>query len=238
MVQHMPPEELLLDYAAGSLPEPLALLVATQMTLSPETRAEVRALESLGGALLEETEPAEMAPHALDSVLARLDEKPRAASVAAGRRAGKAGDAVAEAGSSVGTSSVDDETARLLPAPLRVYLEGRVSDLPWRQRGGQVAECELLPDHAGYRTRLIRIKAGAGVPAHTHAGREYTLVLDGSFSDETGRYARGDVAVADDEVDHQPIAGPERDCICLAVTDAPLKMTGPVGRFLNFFVDM
>ncbi len=63
-------------------------------------------------------------------------------------------------------------------------------------------------------------------------------MLEGSFTDETGRYARGDVSVADPEVTHQPVAGRECDCICLAVTDAPLKMTGPLGRILNYFVDM
>jgi putative transcriptional regulator len=90
----------------------------------------------------------------------------------------------------------------------------------------------------GYRTRLLWIKAGAKVPTHTHGGREYTLVLQGSFSDESGRFGRGDVEVADAEVTHKPVAGSECDCICLAVTDAPLRMTGPIGRILNYFIDM
>ncbi|NIR59520.1 MAG: anti-sigma factor, partial [Gammaproteobacteria bacterium] len=38
-----------------------------------------------------------------------------------------------------------------------------------------MAEFDLLPDVPGYKTRLLRISAGARVPQHTHGGAEYTL---------------------------------------------------------------
>jgi len=228
MVQHRPPEELLLDYAAGNLPEPLSLLVAAHLTVCPESRREVRELENVGGALLEKIEPAEMSDAALDAVLARLDETPAAGTHRPRRHAARR----------VDHGQAPTAGGAVLPAPLRSVAGEDITALPWRERGGSVAEVELLRDYPGYRTRLLRIRAGAGVPAHTHEGREFTLVLDGSFSDHTGRYARGDVAVADSEVTHHPVAGKERDCICLAVTDAPLKMTGPLGRILNYFIDM
>jgi putative transcriptional regulator len=37
-------------------------------------------------------------------------------------------------------------------------------------------------------------------------------------------------------VDHRPVAGRSGDCICLAVTDAPLRLTGPIGRLFRPFV--
>jgi len=229
MVQHLPPEELLLDYATGTLAEPLSLLVATHVTLSPESRRQVREFESIGGALLESVEPAEMAPGALDAALAEIDAAPDAGGDEAAGPAERprAADASGPSG-----------TAASVPTPLRTYVQRNFDALPWRERGSNVAEFDLLPDYPGYKTRLLRIRAGAKVPQHTHAGGEYTLVLEGSFTDETGRFARGDVAVADADVTHQPVAGSEGDCICLAVTDAPLKMTGPLGRILNYFVDM
>jgi len=55
-------------------------------------------------------------------------------------------------------------------------------------------------------------------------------VLAGSFSDEQGRFARGDLEEADEDLQHQPVAGSEEDCICLAVTDAPLRFSS---RFLR-----
>jgi putative transcriptional regulator len=74
------------------------------------------------------------------------------------------------------------------------------------------------------------------MPTHTHDGSELTLVLAGGFSDESGHFVRGDVAEADPSINHQPVADPGEDCLCLAVTDAPIRLTGPFGRLLNPFL--
>lgn len=236
MARHLPPEEMLLEYAAGTLPEPLALLVASHLTLAPESRREVLVLEDVGGAMLEDLEPAELSSGALDAMLARLDEEDR------GGDGGEVCAANASARTAVTAGKPRPYRAResgiILPAPLRAYIDCDSDRLPWRERSSTVAEYEVLPGYPDFRTRLLRIRAGAKVPSHTHEGREYTLVLDGSFSDEGGRFERGDVEVADGEVTHTPVAGRERDCFCLAVTDAPLRLTGPFGRFLNYFVDL
>ena len=36
--------------------------------------------------------------------------------------------------------------------------------------------------------KLIKMDPGASVPMHSHGGKEYTLVLNGSFCDEYGKY--------------------------------------------------
>ena len=120
-----------------------------------------------------------------------------------------------------------------VPAPLRDYLPGDLKSLKWKKRGA-FGEVALLPEFSGYKTRLMRIKGGTTLPRHTHEGRELTLVLSGGFSDSAGHYLPGDLALADTSVDHQPIADPGEDCLCLAVTDAPLRLTGAVGRHFNF----
>ena len=79
----------------------------------------------------------------------------------------------------------------------------------------------------------MRIKAGTAMPLHSHDGHELTLVLAGGFSDDDKHFLPGDVAVADASVNHRPVADPGEDCLCLAVTDAPLRLTGPFGRLLN-----
>jgi putative transcriptional regulator len=33
-----------------------------------------------------------------------------------------------------------------------------------------------------------------------------------------------------------PTADDDGDCVCLAVTDAPLRLTGPIGRLFNPFI--
>jgi putative transcriptional regulator len=71
------------------------------------------------------------------------------------------------------------------------------------------------------------------VPEHTHDGRELTLVLAGSFRDGKDVFARGDIEEADDTLLHQPVATEEEDCICLAVTEAPLKFTSWIVRLIQ-----
>jgi putative transcriptional regulator len=58
-------------------------------------------------------------------------------------------------------------------------------------------------------------------------------VLSGSFNDGELLFARGDIEEADPSVEHQPLATPEQDCICLAVTDAPLRFRSWFMRLLQ-----
>ena len=112
---------------------------------------------------------------------------------------------------------------------------GRSNSLRWRHYG-TAAEAEIPIRAPGYRTTLVRVRAGRMVPRHTHEGNELTVVLEGAFHDEAGHYRRGDLAIADSSVDHRPMADDGQDCLCLAVTDAPLRLTGRFGRLLNPFV--
>lgn len=73
------------------------------------------------------------------------------------------------------------------------------------------------------------------MPDHGHKGREMTLVLQGAFSDADGRYGRGDVEIADDAVQHTPVAEAGQDCICLAATEAPLRFRSLIPRLVQPF---
>ena len=64
-------------------------------------------------------------------------------------------------------------------------------------------------------------------------GNELTLVLAGGFTDGADHFLRGDVATADSHVDHRPVADADEDCYCLAVHDAPLRLTGSFAGVLN-----
>lgn len=218
MAQHHPNDGLLIAYAAGSLEEPLALLVATHLALCPDCRASVEGYEAIGGILLDDLEPEAVSDQALEQLFDQLDQ---------------VGGEPAPTGDSKGRRR--PARASDIPQPLRGYLGPDLESLSWRGLGS-VLETELLPGFAGYKTQLMRIKPGTAVPQHTHEGSEVTLVLQGGFSDASGHYERGDVAFADRSVTHQPVADPGGDCLCLAVTDAPLKLTGPIGRFLNPFL--
>ena len=104
-----------------------------------------------------------------------------------------------------------------------------------KSRGRGVKEARIDIGDGSVRASAPDLPRGS-MPQHTHDGVESTIVLKGAFSDETGRYARGDVAIATADHDHAPVADASEECICFAVIDGPLRLTGPIGRVLNLFV--
>jgi putative transcriptional regulator len=108
--------------------------------------------------------------------------------------------------------------------------------LPWHGFTKNIQQFDLPFGDNQYSARFYKIKAGKELPQHTHKGNEYTMVMDGAFSDEAGSYYTGDFILADTQTHHQPKAHADSDCICFAVQDAPLKFTGFWGRMLNPFI--
>ncbi|WP_158043489.1 ChrR family anti-sigma-E factor [Skermanella pratensis] len=220
---HHPDDALLAGYAAGTLDEVTGLVVATHLALCPACRNAVALFEAVGGALLDDVEPAPMAPDALPAVMARLDRED-----AGGRL--PAADARPDGA---------PESVPALPRPLRDYVGGDLDAVRWKRliRGVDLYDIPVGSTGGGrIKARLMRIKGGVAVPQHTHEGIELTLVLAGGFSDASGHYRRGDLACSDAEVDHRPVADEGADCVCVTLTDAPLRLTGPLMRLLNPFV--
>jgi len=207
-------DEWLVDYAAGAAPEPVALLVATHLAYCPACRAVHGKLEAVGGALLNEIAPAALSDGAWARVEALLDARPQPAATAA-------------------AASNDDG----VPTPLRRYAPQGLAALRWSRIGLSTA-VSALPCQAsgGYKAWMLKIGPQRAFPHHAHRGEELLLVLKGSFDDETGHYGIGDVAIYDETVAHRPVASPEGECICLAVSSAPIRMTGFFTRLLNPFL--
>lgn len=208
MSRHSAPDELLLDYAAGVLPEGPALAVALHVALDPEARRAVRRLRGLGGAMLESEAGTEMGEAALEAALARLDDVPvEPLPVAPGARPG----------------------FDWAPTPLRPYLGGR----QWKRALGGFEEIRLDLHGDSHRVALLKLEPGHGLPMHCHTGHEYTVVLQGGYTDSTGNYAVGDFAVGPGPVAHEPIADPGEPCIALIVLAEPIVLTGFWARLLN-----
>ena len=117
-----------------------------------------------------------------------------------------------------------------IPEPLARLLSNSLDAVQWRWLGPGVWDHPLPLAGAG-KLRLIKVAPGHGIPEHGHGGAELTLVLRGSFHDETGRYARGDVADLDETVEHQPVVpDADGDCICLIASEAPERFHGLLAR--------
>jgi len=214
VIRHHLDDEMLMLYAAGKLSDGWGVAAATHLALCPSCRGRVGVYEALGGHFLEHEKPVHD-DHDIDDSWARLknrienEEFPKVVSI---------------------QPSTGDT---LLPQPLRSYID-RAGGLRWKTLGTAGAAQMIVPTGDARTTmRLLRIPAGMPVPEHTHRGNELTLVLAGSFSDQFSTFRRGDVEMADAEVLHTPRAGEGQDCICLAVTDAPLKFSSRVLRLLQ-----
>ena len=106
------------------------------------------------------------------------------------------------------------------------------SELSWKRVFGGFEEMRLsLPGE--HRVSLLRLEPGRGLPMHRHVGEEFTVVLQGGYTDSTGNYGVGDFAVGPGPEQHEPIADPGEPCIALIVIEKPIVLTGPFGRFLN-----
>ena len=206
-IKHHLDEATLLAYSAGTLHEAFNLIVATHLSLCDTCRADAQAYDAVGGALLDD-DTALLSADSLEQTLAKLD--------------------------AADTQSVRKPVAGDLPAPLQSYVGGDLESIRWRPIGMGVKQA-ILPTSKGATARLLFIPAGAAMPDHGHRGTELTLVLKGAFQDADGYFARGDVEIADSDVQHIPVADIHEDCICLAVTDAPLRFTGFLPRIFQKF---
>ena len=124
-------------------------------------------------------------------------------------------------------------SSNVIPDPLRTYLGGDVDDLQWKWLAPRVQQVPVPTIDQRSQARLLRFQSGLTVPSHGHNGRELTLVLTGSLCDRDTVLYRGDIAETDERTEHQPFAGPGEDCICLAVTDAPLRFKSMLARLLQ-----
>ncbi len=204
-IRHHLSEQLLMGYAAGQLPEAFSLIVATHVSMCDECRARLASHDAVGGALIEEIDEIAMGEAALTAALARIDGLPQATQRAPLRAAG------------------------ILPAPLADYVGGDLGAVRWTRVAGGVKQA-ILPTGRSASARLLYIPAGAAVPDHGHRGMELTLVLQGAFADQNDRFGPGDIEIADEDVEHTPVAMAGEACICLAVTDAPLRFRGMIPR--------
>ncbi|WP_119460707.1 ChrR family anti-sigma-E factor [Rhodospirillaceae bacterium SYSU D60014] len=223
MAAHHPSEESLMAYAAGSLSEPMALLIATHLALCPGCQRRSLDYETLGGILLANLPPVEIAPDCLQTVLPRLDNE-------AGMAADAEARAEVESGPARDHPAPDDP---VLPQPLRDVIGGDLRSLPWQWVMPGLHMADLRLGRPPTRTRLMRIRAGLALPRHGHTATEAVLVLAGGFSDEYGRCRRGDVRVSDPSVTHRQVIDADEDCLCLVVADGPVKLTGILGTIVN-----
>ena len=209
-INHHASDELLLAYAAGQLSPAPALVLASHLAMSENSAERLTTFEQIGGALLEEQPMADVTPDLFERMLARLDGPMPAEQIPAPR---------------------DHHALKMgivLPPPLA---ERRISK--WRTVAPGIRFAVVdVPEDDQYKVVLLRVAPGKALPEHGHAGSELTLVLKGSFSDAGGTYGPGDIEEEDGDSNHQPMAGPEGECICVTAIEGRLIPNSLLARII------
>lgn len=214
-INHHLSDDILMAYSAATLPEAFNLMVASHVSLCDECRARLESFDAVGGAVLEDarTDPVALSEDALAATMALI----------------------ASGDIDIGKAEAPPRKGGVLPGPLQDYVGGDLCAVKWRSVGMGVKQA-ILPTSKDASARLLLIPAGAAMPDHGHNGIEMTMVLQGAFIDDGVYFARGDVEIADSDLDHTPVADIGEDCICLAVTDGPLQFKALLPRIAQPFL--
>lgn len=209
-IAHHPDRATLMSYAAGSLDEAFATVVATHLASCAECRSRLRETEEIGGNLLEAIDAVPLDAAAFERAMRRLNEP-------------------------VEQTLVEFEQRKpSLSRPLARLVGGGLDDVAWKTVAPGVAMHRLPTSKAARGSlRLLKIAPGKKIPEHGHGGTEITLVLTGSYRDAFGRFGPGDVADLDENVEHQPMVDSSEPCICLVATEAPTRFKSFFGRLFQ-----
>ena len=209
-IAHHPDRATLMSYAAGSLDEAFATVVATHLASCAECRSRLRETEEIGGNLLEAIDAVPLDAAAFERAMSNLNEPVEQ------------------------TLDEPEQRKPSLSRPLARLVGGGLDDVAWKTVAPGVAMHRLPTSKAARGSlRLLKIAPGKKIPEHGHGGTEITLVLTGSYRDAFGRFGPGDVADLDEHVEHQPMVDSSEPCICLVATEAPTRFKSFFGRLFQ-----
>jgi putative transcriptional regulator len=202
---------LLAGFAARTLDPSLHALIAAHLELLPDNRAYVAALEAAHGIFLAGIDPVPLPgrDRKLVNIFASREGVDKMA----------------------GPAFAQHVPNDVLPAPLRRFIGCDLSDLAFAEVSPGVEQAVVVNGSTD-KASLLRGRPGASFRAHGHSGTEATLVLTGSLSDESGTYRRGNVAIADETIRHQPVVGPD-GLLCFLVSQAAIDDQGTIGRLIG-----
>ncbi len=211
--------EVYSSYAAGCLDPAFCLMVETQAAIRPDVGRAIARAESIAGIFFESEDKIALSEGAAEKALAMID------AYESGQRPTMA--AVHEAG-----EALDEVLA--LPEPLRETVLQSLQTSKWQ---GLTQGIRRLRLDAGSmaEVELYRIEPGCTVPRHSHKGSEFTLVVAGGFTDESGSFGPGDLSIKGPQDTHQPTGDDDGVCFALAIRDGGLKFTGVMGLVQRLF---
>lgn len=209
-------EDIITDYSAGKLSPAKHLMVACQGEISDQVASRIAFQENVAASLIEDGASEALSPLFMGNVLAALPAQDQGES-----------------------QSQPDPIEGVAPKSLRHMLGHGLKDMKWKSLVPGVAVHDILGNRHtkdGDRLYLLKAKGGMKMPEHSHNGEEWTLILSGSYRTGEKQFSRGDLHIEDETETHAPHIDEGEDCICLVMTQGPLKMQGWVPKIVQSVV--
>ena len=192
-LNHHPSSEMLVEFSAGTLDTATSICVSAHLHFCKCCRDEVARLSEVGAQLMSEAPPEEIDEELFDKILAKIDQPET-------------------------TFDVSHKTANPsgFPEPVNKLLNHAEKTPVWKRLSKSMEVAKLFTGQNKFEIALHKICAGGVTPKHDHRGLEYTVVLEGSFSDESSVYTQGDFIIRRPGDIHQPMGAKNGECICLS----------------------
>lgn len=226
MSNYHPSDNTLVEFSAGNLDWALSIIVSAHLQFCPECKRKIQELNAIGGSTLLQTEAVDVNDNCFTEVMNKINLTPQ-----------NIGGDTTTLGHSATSPPQESDRAQALPKVVQKLIP---SDKPlkWSAVAPHLKSAKLETGQHKYEVCFHKIKKGGKVAEHDHRGLEVTLVLEGSFSDAEGNYSPGDYLVREPGDVHRPMAAQDQDCLCLSVVEAPVKVTGLLGKIINPFLSI
>ncbi|WP_394221056.1 ChrR family anti-sigma-E factor [Alteromonas gracilis] len=241
MIKFHPSAQQLRDFVEGTLSPAISLMVSAHCDMCEkcqrfvEVETEKLAAQMVSNANVSASDKVDMSLQFGDmlSQITRLpSSKQENTSTVMPLAYSESCDTRTKAKSLTGVSSIElDGRVFTLPRTLHRYIDKTGN---WSSLVGKLWQAPVDLGNQGV-ANFIFMGSGGSVPEHTHRGTEYTLVIDGEFSDGLSRYDTGDFIFMDGEKTHTPKSEGKDGCLVFSIVDQPLHFTSGLARLLNPF---
>jgi putative transcriptional regulator len=232
MIKFHPSSEQIKEFVEGTLSPATSLMVSAHCDMCEKCQKQVELqTELLAAEMVSSFERQSASSSHFDSMLAEITQMP--SSIESDGFLSTSQNDAFDGGSKVyGSTTIElDGRSFKLPRTLHRYIDKTGN---WSSLVGKLWQAPVDLGNQGV-ANFIYMAQGGSVPEHTHRGTEYTLVIDGEFSDGLSHYDTGDFIFMDGEKTHTPKADTKEGCLVFSIVDQPLHFTSGLARLLNPF---
>ena len=236
MIRFHPSAQQLVSFVDGDLSPAISLMVSAHCDMCSTCQRFVeQETERLAGSLLEDNGFKQVDLKAdYSAMIAQITQSPSSVEADTGENQKQSNRKQCESTqvSIAAKGSIElDGRNFVLPRTLQRYIEKTGG---WSSLVGKLWQAPVDLGSQGV-ANFIYMGKGGSVPEHTHRGTEYTLVINGEFSDGLNNYDSGDFIFMDGQNTHTPRSDNTQGCLVFTIVDQPLHFTSGIARLLNPF---